>query len=229
MSHDNDLQHMPVGDLAQRCAQETHFYFQKKSNDSVYCLELFRRAVVSRDNEAWEAIFIQYQPQVERWVYKHPSFPLINEEADDFTMQSLERFVKYFTAEKFRESQSLAAVLNYLQMCVNGVILDCWRKMRHAQLDDFEEDTERKLHEKEPSIEERTESVELWNLVRTRLKDQKERALIYASIILVLSPREIFAEYPNVFRDISEIYQCKANVFARLARDPEIKKFLRRK
>jgi len=229
MSHENDLQNMPVGDLAQRCAQETYYYFHKKNNDSIYCLELFRRAVVSRDNEAWDALFSQYRPQVERWVYKHPSFPLLDQEAEDFTMQALERFLKYFTAEKFGESRSLPAILNYLQMCVNGVILDCWRKIRHAQFEDLEEDTEGKLHEKDPSIEENIESEELWNLVKTRLKDEKERTLVYASCVLVLSPREILAEYPHVFADISEIYQCKANVWARLARDSDLKKFLGRK
>lgn len=229
MSHEIKLQDMSVADLAQKCAQETHYYFQKKSTNSNYCLELFRRAVVSHDNNAWEAIFIQYQPQVERWVYKHPSFSLINEEADDFTMQALERFLKYFTAEKFSESQSLAAILNYLQMCVNGVILDCWRKMRHAQFDQLEEEREPKLREKEPSVEDQIESEELWQLIKARLKDEKEYTLVYASVALDLSPRQILVEYPNVFRDISDVYQCKANVWARLARDPEIRKFFKLK
>src|SRR5215216_6092591 len=116
MSDENELQSMPVDDLAQKCAQETQSYFHKRSNDSSYCLELFRRAIIRRDDDAWAAIYAQYQPQVERWVYRHPNFRLINQEAQDFTMQALERFLKYFTAEKFSESQSLPAILNYLQM-----------------------------------------------------------------------------------------------------------------
>jgi hypothetical protein len=111
----------------------------------------------------------------------------------------------------------------------NGVVPDCWRKMRYARLDDLKENTEQKVHAQKPSTEERIECGEFWNLVGTRLKNKKERALVYASIILALSFREIFAEYPNVFRDISEIYQWKANVFAQLARDPEVKKLRRSK
>src|SRR5262245_35526590 len=180
MSHEKELDEMPVGDLAQKCAQETYHYLHNKINDSQYCLELFRRAVMSQDNDAWDAVYAQYQPQVERWVYRHPNFAPLNQEAQDFTMQALERFLKYFTAEKFSKAQSLPAILNYLQMCVNGVILDCWRKMRHAQLDDFEENTEPELHEKESSIEDLMEAEELLQLVKSRLKDEKENIVLHA-------------------------------------------------
>ena len=227
MSHENDLEQMPVGDLANRCAQETDSYFRKKSNDSRYCLELFRRAIVSQDNDAWDAIYIQYQPQVERWVYRHPKFSSIDQEAQDLTMQAIERFLKYFPAEKFSVSQSLPAILNYLQTCVNGTILDCWRKMRQVQLEQMEEEYERNVLDEGPSIEENLEKAELWLLVKSRLKGEKEYTLVNASIVLGLSSRQILAEFPTVFQDISEIYRCSANVWARLQRDPEIRKFLK--
>jgi DNA-directed RNA polymerase specialized sigma24 family protein len=229
MSHENDLEQMPLGDLAKRCAQETDSYFRKKNNDSRYCLELFRRAIVSRDNDAWEAIYIQYQPQVERWVYRHPKFSSIDQEAQDLTMQAIERFLKYFTAEKFSVSPSLPAILNYLQTCVNGTILDCWRKIRQVQFEQLEEDHERKILDNAPSIEDTLEKEELWQLVKSRLKDDKEYTLVYASIVLDLSSRQILVEYPHIFQDISEIYRCSANVWARLQRDSEIRKFLKLK
>lgn len=229
MSEENELQQMPVDDLAQRCAQETDSYFRKKSNDSRYCLELFRRAIIRHDNDAWDAIYIQYQPQVERWVYRHPKFSSIDQEAQDLTMQAIERFLKYFTAEKFSVSQSLPAILNYLQTCVNGAILDCWRKLRQVQIEQLEEKHERKIRETGPSIEDTLEKEELWQLIKSRLKDDKEYTLVYASIILDLSSRQILAEYPRKFRDISEVYRCSANVWARLQRDPEIRKFLKPK
>jgi DNA-directed RNA polymerase specialized sigma24 family protein len=226
MSQENELQHMLVADLAEKCAQETQHYFRKRSTDSSYCLELFRRAILRRDEDAWGALYHQYQPQVERWVYRHADFPALNQDAEDFTMQALERFYKYFTAEKFNKSRSLAAILNYLQMCVNGVILDCWRKMHQAQIEQMEEDDERTTFGQEPSTEDLLESGELWQLVKNRLKDEKEYTVVYASISLDLSPRQILAEYPDVFDDISEIYRCSANVWARLERDPEIRKFV---
>lgn len=57
------------------------------------------------------------------------------------------------------------------------------------------------------------------------LKDEKEYTVVFASFHLGLSPHQIMAEYPNLFRDKEEVYQCKANVLARLARNPEIRKF----
>ena len=229
MSHENDLEQMPLGDLSKRCAQETDSYFRKKSNDSRYCLELFRRAIIHRDNDAWDAIYVQYQPQVERWVYRHSKFTSIDQDVQDLTMQAIERFLKYFTAEKFNASQSLPAILNYFQTCVNGVIMDCWRKIRQVQLEQMDEEYEREILDDGPSVEDALEEEELWQLVKSRLKDDKEYRLVYASIVLDLSSREILAEYPELFRDISDVYRCSANVLARLQRDPELRKFLKLK
>ena len=76
--------------------------------------------------------------------------------------------------------------------------------MRYTKLDDIEADTSWKDPEKEPSIEERMEFVELCNLIRTRWKDRNGRTLVYALIILVLNPWEISADFSNVFRDIQK-------------------------
>ena len=228
MSDEDNLQYLPVPDLADQCARETDHYNNGKTFDERYCFELFRRAIVARDNQAWDAIYAQYQGQVERWVYKHPDFGSIDQEAQDFILQAFERFSKYFTSEKFSKSQSLAAVLNYLQTCVHGVIVDCWRKMRQAQLEQLEGVQEARILDKGIPLEELLEAEELWQLILQQLKDKKEQIVVYASFQLYLSPREIMAEYPDVFRDTSEIYQCKANVLARFARDPAIRNFAQR-
>ena len=226
MSHENEIQQMPVVELAQRCAQETQNFFQKQRNETGYCFELFRRAIVRRDNEAWDAVYTQYKPQVERWVYRHPDFALVDEEAQDFTVQAFARFSKYFTQDKLLKSKSLAGVLSYLQMCVNGAILDCLRKIHHEQVE-IDDTMETRMDLNPGSTpEELLQGEELWQFVKTRLKDQKEHIVVYASIVLDLTPRQILVEYRDVFRDTAEIYQCKANVFARLGRDPDIRKFL---
>jgi hypothetical protein len=228
MSDEDTLQHLPVPDLADHCARETNLYHHGKTFDPRYCFELFRRAIVARDNQAWDAIYAQYQGQVERWVYRHPDFASIDQEVQDFTLQAFERFSKYFTSEKFSKSQSLAAVLNYLQTCVHGVILDCWRKMRQTQLEQLDDVEEGRILDKGTRLEDLLEAEELWQLIAQQLKDKKEQIVVQASFQLNLSPREIMVEYPDVFRDISEIYQCKANVLARFERDPAIRNFAQR-
>ena len=228
MSDENELQHMPVGDLAQRCAQETDLYFNHHDYDSAYCFELFRRAIRNNDERALEVLIVQYQPLVARWVdrwmSKHPDFSVFNEETQDFVAQAFERFWISFTSAKLERSQSLAAVLRYLQMCVNGAITDSWRKLRRIQLE--QEDQE--LSEPDPTPEDLLQKGEFWQLICKKAKDPKEYKVMSASFYLNLSPREILSEYQGEFSSIKEIYQHKANFLERLGRDDEFKEFFRR-
>jgi RNA polymerase sigma factor (sigma-70 family) len=236
MTHELNLQSMSLNDLAQRCAQETKLYFKSKVHDTKFCFELFRRAVSERDGLAWNAIIIQYRPLVARWVNRwadrHPDFPLAREEEEDFIAESFLRFWNHFTPDKFHKSQDLDRVLTYLKMCVNSAISDIWRKMHRRQFDQKlepepeEEGEARDPADPKPTPEEKLQSDELWQLIQTRLKDKKEYTVVYASFNLNLTPRQIIDEYPDVFRSIEEIYQCKANVWARLGRDPDLRKFV---
>src|SRR5690242_8366730 len=83
MSHETKLHHMAVEDLAQKCAQETNLFFNHHDCDSSYGFELFRRAVLNKDERALEVVIAQYQPLVARWVNRwmdqHSGLPLINE------------------------------------------------------------------------------------------------------------------------------------------------------
>lgn len=235
MSHENEVQHMAVADLAQRCAQETDLYFNHQNYDSTYCFELFRRAIRNNDEHALEVVIVQYHPLVARWVDKwmdkHPDFPSFNEEPQDFIAQAFERFWISFTPVKFEKSQSLAAVLRYLQMCVNGAITDAWRKSHRLQIEQESRDEEQGLAEPnpDPTPEELLQQEEFWQLIKKKARDPKEYMVVYASFHLDLSPREILAEYSAQFTNIKEIYQHKANFLERLERDEELKEFARRR
>lgn len=233
MSHEIELQLLTVADLAQRCAQETDLYFNHQNYDSSYCFELFRRAIRNRDGQAWGVVMLQYQPLmtrwVDRWMSKHLDFSLFNEENQDFVAQAFERFWVSFTPAKLEKSQSLAAVLRYLQMCVNGAITDAWRKSHRLQLDQETRDEEQEFSEPDPTPEDLLQKDEFWQMIEKKAKDPKEYKVMYASFYLDLSPREILAEYQNEFSSIKEIYQHKANFLERLERDEEIKEFVRRR
>lgn len=231
MSHEIKLQHMSLEDLAQKCAQETDRFFTHHDYDSSYGFELFRRAVRNKDECALEVVIAQYQPLVARWVNRwmdqHPDFPMMHEEAQDFIAQAFERFWVSFTPAKFDKSWNLAAVLRYLQMCVSAAITDAWRKSRRARLEQVMRDEEQEFSQPESTPEDLLQNDEFWQLIKKKLKDPKEYTVLYASFSLALSPREILAEYPSLFRNIKEIYQYKANLLARLERDDEIKEFAR--
>ena len=232
MSHENGLEHMPVEDLAQKCAQETDLYFHHQNYDSRYCFELFRRAIRNNDEGALQVLILQYQPLVtnwvERWMNKHPEVSLFNEETQDFVAQAFERFWFSFTSAKLEKSQSLAAVLRYLQMCAIGAVTDAWRKLRRIQIEQESQDEEQESSEPEPTPEDLLQKHEFWQFIRKKTKDPKEYKVVYASFYLDLSPREILSEYQNEFGSIKEIYQHKANFLERLGRDDEFKEFFQR-
>ena len=55
-------------DLIRRCAQEMLRFRKQKPYDPWHCYELFRRALVERDEAAWAAIYKQYQRLVRFWI-----------------------------------------------------------------------------------------------------------------------------------------------------------------
>lgn len=215
-----ELQRLTVDDLAKHCAAETNSYFQHGSYDPGYCLELFRRAIRDRDERALEVILLQYTPLVEKWVDKwistHPDFSQFQEEEQDFVAQAFERFWRSFTPAKLEKSQSLAAVLRYLQLCVSGVLTDQWRLARHQMYEDLETGEAAQSFVDELSV---IESANLWERISAYLHDEKERQIIYGSYFQEMNPRELIAAYPGSFRDIEEIYRIKQNVLARLRRE----------
>jgi hypothetical protein len=71
----------PVAELARRCAEEMVCYRRGRPYDPRHCYELFRRALVGRDEEAWAALYSQYQRLMRRWVAHAPGDPdgLVNQ------------------------------------------------------------------------------------------------------------------------------------------------------
>jgi DNA-directed RNA polymerase specialized sigma subunit len=218
--YENALQQLTVADLAQKCAQETDLYFAHQNFDSKYCFELFRLAIQNKDEQALEAVMIQYTPLVARWVdrwlNKHPDYSPLDEDPQDFVSQAFERFWISFTPAKFDKSRNITDILKYLRMCVDGAIMDASRKLRRVQLEQEMGDNEQEFSEPAPTPEELLQADEFWQLIKKKLKDEREYTVIYASFKLELSPREILAEYPGLFSDIKEIYQHKANLLERL-------------
>jgi hypothetical protein len=67
---------------------------------------------------------------------------------------------------------------------------------------------------------------EFWDRIDARLRNEKERRVVYGSFVLALKPRELYAQFREAFRDVNEVYRVKENVLARLRRDTELQKLL---
>lgn len=232
MAHQADLQLLTLGGLAQRCTQETELFFRRQSYDPRYCFELFRRAVIGRDQHAWERIYAQYRPLVAGWVKCHSAFPDSGEEVQYFVNRAFEKMWSALPPDKFGNFPNLKSLLRYLQVCVHSVILDRVRKGELAIVD-VDIDDEVSLGEQEitsrPSSDralDRIHQQEVWREIDARLSSDRERKVVYGSFVLALKPREILAHYPETFDSVNQVYRAKENVLARLRRDSELLKFL---
>ena len=72
---------LSINELARCCSEETNKFLKQNVSNDRYCLELFRRAIIRRDDDAWSSIYQQYAPLVLTWVTQHQSAaPLLGQD-----------------------------------------------------------------------------------------------------------------------------------------------------
>jgi hypothetical protein len=235
MFENPSLQYLTVNDLAQRCAEETKKFLLRKTLESIYCFELFRRAICNRDDEAWSTICEQYKPMVaDWWVRPRLKLKASDEDAEKIIEKVVYRtYQKFWSAldpHKFSNFQNLKSLLAYLKMCVNSVIVDQSRLAGPRSRDVDVDGLENKLRDPGPAPEQMVIGYEgrqkFWDTIVARLHDETERLVVDQSFVLALKPREIYNKFPDKFTDVDEVYKIKQNVLARLRRDSEFQKFL---
>jgi DNA-directed RNA polymerase specialized sigma24 family protein len=225
-----DVGLLTLAGIAQRCARETERFFQHLRHDPRYCFELFRRAITERNQRAWELVYAQYRPLVSGWVKRHSAFSETGEEVQFFVNRTFEKMWRAVTGENFARFPNLKSVLRYLQMCVHSVILDQIRKRESSVIAAKAGVALPGDQAGNPAVEdqalERVHHQELWEQINARLRNEQERQVVYGSFVLALKPRELCAQFPDIFRDVKQVYRVKENVLARLRRDVELRQIL---
>lgn len=226
MPHPTDLQLLTLAGISHRCTRETNLFFRRRTYDPRYCFELFRRAILHRNQRAWELIYAQYTPQVSRWVRRHSAFASAGEEVQYFVNRAFEKMWLAITPDKFGHFADLKSLLRYLQMCVHSAIVDTVRASEQALVDIEEARLRAESPSNAPAVEhaamDQIQRQQLWQEIGARLHNDKERKVIYGSFVLALKPRELYAQYRELFRDVTEVYRVKENVLARLRRDADL-------
>jgi len=226
MSHRAELTSFPLASVAQRCAQETARFFRRQVYDPWFCFELFRRAIVDQCQQAWEYVYAQYQAQVTGWVKRHSAFASSGEEAPYLVNRTFERMWSALTPEKFARFDTLSALLRYLQMCVHSVLLDLVRAAERAAVVSEIERPELVDEKNTPGVEVqvlgRAQSQAFWQAICERLKNDKERWVVYGLYVMGYKPRELYTQHPGRFGSVDEIYRVRENLIARLRRDADL-------
>lgn len=219
-----DLRALGVSSLAHRCAQETERFFNREAYDPAFCFELFRRAIVTGDQNAHERLYLQYQPLVASWVERHPNYHGTGEEVQYFVNRAFEKLWHALTPAKFGRFADLKSLLAYLKMCTHSALIDYSRTHRPSVIDEELSsehlavglDTSQDLEE---DAVRQAERAELWRLIDARIDGEKERAVIYGSFVLAMKPAELQTQYANLFVDVKDVYRTKQNIIDRLRRD----------
>jgi len=222
---------LSITELARCCSEETTKFLKQNISNDRYCLELFRRAITKRDDDAWICIYQQYSPLVLTWVNQHQSAtPLLGQDGSaPLVNAAFAKFSQALTPAKMDNFDSLAAVLKYLKMCVHSVVAD---EVRARQARQYEEALE--LMEHEPATDDPADSVisnlsaqGLWQVIQEELNGEDERVLIYLAYIHGMKPSEISSQNRRLFPTVDDVYRIKRNVLERLRRNRRLQSMFR--
>jgi hypothetical protein len=183
--------------------------------------ELFRRAILERDDAAWAAIHARYRALLISWVYHSTSRIYAGEWCDDLADQALARAWVALTPARFADFPTLPRLLGYLHTCVMTTVIDNGRARASS------ERTLNKLEvgavaTPEQIVLAEVEREELWRVVSALATTRAEQVVLVESLAYGFPPRTILARHPQLFADVAAVYSAKRNLFARLQRNRDL-------
>lgn len=209
---------MTLRELSECSQRELNRYRRREPSNDKYCLEIFHRAVVDRDSQAWAVLQHQFNESVRLWISRHPhrEAALRHEDEQSYIDDAFARFWRALSEQRLTFS-TLAAALNYLHLCLNCAIMDTLRaysRSREEPIPDYG-------HPDEPPFEDVYLESELWDVMQKLLPGAKERRVAYLHFHCNLKPREIVRYCPSEFSNEDEIYRLKRNIMERILRNAD--------
>ena len=187
--------------------------------------ELFRRAILLHDQEAWTEISARYRPMLIGWALQCSAMGSTDEQCDDIADRALARAWVALSPERFAQFPNLASLLAYLRTCVTATAIDAARaqtvrERAYSKLDLAPTATPEQV------VLDELERDELWQVVLATAACEQERVVLVESFQLDLPPRTILARHPDLFDTIGAVYLAKRHLLGRLQRSPEVQRFI---
>jgi hypothetical protein len=210
---------MSLSELANACMAEIKIFSRSEPNSEQYCLELFHRALVQHDPDAWELLQERCNPMVRAWIYKHPHHAIAcyHEPIEYYAAHTFTR-VWQSSMLNTLEFDTLSGALSYLKLSLQGVVIDALRMYSRpncAQLPISGSGPDTYSIE-ESGVENNHGRGEVWDNINALLLNKRERRLAYLFYHCNLKPKEIARNYPEHFSDTQEIYGLIRNIMERL-------------
>src|SRR6266700_4985167 len=214
------LGEMSLDTLAEYSQREIRKYRNKEPGDDAYILEIFRRAVIMKNDAAWAVLREQFRENLHLWISRHPArdVALHIEDEQSYIDDAFRRFWQAVSEQKLTFS-ALADALSYLRLCLYCSITDTVRaysRVKEEVISDYDQSTW-----EEPSIEDRYDEYDYWETIQNILPGEKERRVAYLHFHCNLKPREIMRYCSGEFSGEEEIYRLKRNITERILRNAD--------
>jgi DNA-directed RNA polymerase specialized sigma24 family protein len=183
--------------------------------------ELFRDAIVERDEQAWATIHARYRLLLIAWARRCGASARTSETAADIADRALARAWAALTPASFTAFPTLAQLLAYLRTCVTTTAIDCARAQTAAERAVMSADT---IASPEQIVLTDLDRTALWHLMLGLFATPTERVALITSCVYGLPPRAIQSRYPQLFPDVAAIYATKRNLFSRLRQHQEVRR-----
>lgn len=188
--------------------------------------DLFRRAILLHDGDAWTEISARFRPMLIAWASQCSASGSTDEHCDDIADRALARAWAALSPERFGQFPTLAALLAYIRACVTATAIDSARAqvVRERAYGKLEASP---IATPEEVVLDEIERSDFWRAALAAATCQQERVVLVESFQLELPPRAILARHPSLFADIGAVYLTKRHLLGRLQRSPELRRFLR--
>lgn len=193
--------------------------------ETTWCYELFRRALVLNEPEAWIAIQAQFGRMVFAWVKRslHEVERLVEEELAQFAWA---QFWRYCGGTRFAGFPSTGHLLGFLHKCAITAVLN-YRRTQNREAKAMAlviaaARTAPELRDPATIALSNLATAEQLQRIRAWLEQHAspdERAIFQYSFEAGLQPKEIVAHDGERFPDLEKVRSIKENLLKRLRRD----------
>lgn len=187
--------------------------------------ELFRRALIEHDEDAWETLYQAYEPLLISWISKRVTAP-----QEAYGVLIGEIWMKFLrnirTADKFSHFANLGGLLAYLKCCALSAVVDHLREIsrdkQHFSLETLQEDEHEQVGST-PDLLQALHYQDLLSLIDPLLRNEQERIIVHVLLVEQERPSTLLQWYPGVFSCIDDIYKARRRLIEHLQRSHVLK------
>ncbi len=219
------LADLRVTTLAQEARRNIARYLvDRRPNEDPYAFELFQRAIVQDDQDAWAVLYDLYHALVRNWIANRLAGDIHADICEALVNDAFVKFFRAIDATRFCQFASAPVLLAYLKTCACSVASDYLRSQRARQVEEPATELNHDLVLADPADEMMAQLFvdEIWEVIEMSVNEQ-ERLVLQVICVLGWPARTLPRLYPALFPTVQDVYNTKRNVLERLRRNHQLR------